>query len=99
MSRSVSGLTMGHCAGVWVLVKGALLSAVFCPLLEGRTSQTVSKPGLLLNQAGRGDQMVAHKTRFINGLYRAHSVRPYSTHPDYLGFETAWSVRPYFLLV
>ena len=38
--------------------------------------------------------MYAHKTRFINGLYRAHSVRPYSTPPDYLGFETAWAVRP-----
>ena len=43
--------------------------------------------------------MVAHKTIVINGLYRAHSVRPDSTHPDLLGFETAWVVRPYTSIV
>ena len=62
---------------------------------KGRTSQAVSKPALSLKKAGRGDQMVAHKTSLINGLCRAHSVRSDSTHPDSLGCETAWSVRPY----
>ena len=38
--------------------------------------------------------MYAHKIIFINGLYRAHSVRPDSIHPDKLGFETATDVRP-----
>jgi len=32
--------------------------------------------------------MVAHKASFFSGLYKAHSVRPDSTPPDELGFET-----------
>jgi len=39
--------------------------------------------------------MVAHKASFFSGLYKAHSVRPDSIHPDYQSFETVWSVRPY----
>ena len=44
--------------------------------------QAVSKPGLILNEVGRGDQMVVHKSNFFSGLYKAHSVRSDSTHPD-----------------
>jgi len=54
-----------------------------CDLARGRTSQTVSKPCMILNKAWWGDQMVAHKARFFSGLYKAHSVRPDSIHPDY----------------
>ena len=39
-------------------------------------------------QECRGDQMVAHKASFFSGLYKAHSVRPDSIHPDYQSFET-----------
>ena len=38
--------------------------------------------------------MYAHKASFFSGLYKAHSVRPDSIHPDYQGFETLWAVRP-----
>ena len=43
---------------------------------------------MILNKAWWGDQMVAHKASFFSGLYKAHSVRPDSIHPDYQGFET-----------
>ena len=58
------------------------------------TAQAVSKPCMILNKAWWGDQMVAHKASFFSGLYKAHSVRPDSIHPDYQGFETVWAVRP-----
>ena len=32
--------------------------------------------------------MYAHKASFFSGLYKAHSVRPDSIHPDELDFET-----------
>jgi len=51
-------------------------------LNEGRTDQAVSKPCMILNKAWWGDQMVAHKASFFSGLYKAHSVRSDSTHPD-----------------
>ena len=53
---------------------------------------------MIPNKAWWGDQMVAHKASFFSGLYKAHSVRSDSIHPEYQGFETAWSVRPYLLL-
>ena len=65
------------------------------PLIRGRTSQAVSKPCMILNKAWWGDQMVAHKASFFSGLYKAHSVRPYSTHPDLLDFETAHRREPF----
>ena len=57
-------------------------------------AQAVSKPGLILNEACRGDQMIAHKASFFSGLYKAHSVRSDSIRPDYQSFETVWAVRP-----
>ena len=50
---------------------------------------------MILNKACRGDQMVAHKDSFFSGVFKAHSVRPDSIHPDYQGFETLWAVRSF----
>ena len=40
----------------------------YCVEYEGRTAQSVSKPGLTLNEACRGVQMYAHKASFFSGF-------------------------------